>query len=122
MAKKISKKKAGVPVKKTAMLNATSTAASNFKYIFTLNGASVQTLDVNGTIIHNPPLTGKLFAGLDPPFRVLVDATLEGGDGGGNLQLKTLPQNRNVFSEPEEFSFENNGRGGLTIDDVDLPS
>lgn len=121
-AKKKILKKGARPVKKAVMFAAAAAAAPNFKFIFDLSGVSVQSLDVNGTIINNPPLTGKLFAGLDTPFRVLVNATLEAGDGNGSLQLKTIPKNKNVFSEAEEFSFNGNSRGGLTLDDVEIPS
>lgn len=94
----------------------------NFEYTITCPGVTVSELKINGTPKSNPGESGKMYAKvLSSLIYVSVDASRYSPTGTGTLQLKYLPIDKNVFSEPQEFSFNQYGQGGLFLENVKLP-
>jgi hypothetical protein len=94
----------------------------NFEYTITASGITVSELNINGTRKSNPGTEGKMFARvLASQIYVSVDASRYNPGGSGSLQLKFLPTNKNVFTEPQEFKFNEYGQGGLFLENVKLP-
>jgi hypothetical protein len=117
MAKKSPKKKAA---KKKAAKKA-APKAPNFEYTFVLQGVEVSHLDINGTMPDPILANAKVYADTGKPFLIQVIAELLNPGGSGTLQLKYLTKSKNVFDEPQQFTFDATGRGGLSLDNVQLP-
>jgi len=98
-----------------------SALASNFEYTIVVDGVSVSLLDINGTVVSPIKSKDKIFAERSTPFYLEVRAQLLTPIGSGNIQLKDLVKNKDVFDKPQEFTFPSSSNGGLFLDNVKLP-
>lgn len=121
-AKKVAtKKKAAAKKQPLAQAEAPQAPAPNFEYTFVRNGISVKQLDINGTIINNPPDNDKIAAATDDPFFVTALATKNSPGGGGNLQINFIPKGKNIWPAPKDFDFSAGANGSISESNIQLP-
>ena len=94
---------------------------ANFEYTLTVNKVTIDVFDINTTDISNIKISDKIFADRGEPFFIEIRARLDDPTGTGSLQLKDLVAQKNVFDEPQEFTFDASGKGGLFLKNVKLP-